>query len=218
MICWRTCIVSLVLLSVSSTICLAQIRNTRRIVQPIDGSRLERLGGSTHPLAKPEFDQGQLDRGTVLHGVSLIFKRSSAQWEALQKLLEEQQDPRSPSYHKWLTPEEFARQFGLTSSDTAKITAWLESEGFVVDDVARSRSQVSVTGSVARIESVFGTEIHQYMINGQKHFANATDIQVPAALQDVVLAVRSLDDFHPQPRNTRLRKIPASPRFTSNLS
>jgi subtilase family serine protease len=44
------------------------------------------------------------------------------------------------------------------------------------------------------------------------------EAQVPAALQDVILGVRNLDDFHPKPRNTGLRKIQASPHFTSNLS
>src|SRR5262245_37432461 len=218
MIYWRTCFVSFALLLVTCTICRAQTANRSRITQPIDATQPEKLAGSVHPLAKAEFDKGRLDRSTIIHGVSLIFKRSSAQQEALQKRLAEQQDPRSPNYHKWLTPEQFARQFGLTSSDVAKVTAWLESEGFVVDHVARSRTQVSFTGSVARIESVFGTEMHRYLINGEKHFANAMEPQVPAALQDVILGVRNLDDFHPKPRNTGLRKTPASPHFTSNLS
>jgi subtilase family serine protease len=106
----------------------------------------------------------------------------------------------------------------LTSGDVAKVTAWLESEGFLVNHVARSRTQVSFTGSVARIESVFGTEMHSYLINGERHFANASEVRVPAALQDVILGVRNLDDFHPKPRNTGIRKIPASPHFTSNLT
>ena len=217
MIRWLASFVSLAI-SVTCPICLAQTANTDRITQPIDASRLEKLAGSMHPLVKPEFDQGPLAGSTILHGVSLIFKRSPAQQEDLQKWLSEQQDPRSPNYHKWLSPEQFAQRFGLTSSDTGKITTWLESEGFVVDHIALSRTQVSFTGSVARIQLVFATQIHRYLINGKKHFANATELQVPAALQDIVLAIRNLDDFHPQPRNTGLRKIPASPHFTSNLS
>src|SRR5262245_31458181 len=184
MISWRTCFVSLALLLVTCTISRAQTANVNRITQTIDAGRLESLAGSAHPLAKPEFDQGRVGGGTIIHGVSLIFKRSPAQQEALQKRLTEQQDPTSHNYHKWLTPEQVARQFGLTESDVARVTAWLQSEGLVVDHIARSRTQVSFTGSVARIESVFGTEIHNYSINGEKHFANATELHVPAALQD----------------------------------
>jgi subtilase family serine protease len=177
-----------------------------------------KLAGSVHPLARPECDQGRLNGNTMMHGVSLTFSRSSSQAEALEELLAEQQDRTSPNYHKWLTPEKFADEFGLTLSDVAQVTNWLESEGFAIDRVARSRTQISFTGSVGRVESVFGTEMHSYLINGEMHFANATELLIPAALRDVILGVRNIDNFHPQPKNTGRRKIPASPDFTSNLS
>jgi subtilase family serine protease len=159
-----------------------------------------------------------LNSNTILHGVSLIFKRSPAQEDVLRTLLAEQQNPSSPQYHKWLTPEQFADQFGLASSDVAQVENWLESEGFAVDKVARSRTQVSFTGSVARIESVFRTEIDTFVVKGQTHFANVTELSIPAALADVILGVRNLDDFHPRPRNTGGREIPASPNFTSSIT
>jgi subtilase family serine protease len=43
-------------------------------------------------------------------------------------------------------------------------------------------------------------------------------LSIPAALADVIVGARNLDDFHPKPRNTGTRKIPASPEFTSNIS
>ena len=55
-------------------------------------------------------------------------------------------------------------------------------------------------------------------MNGEKHFANTTELSIPAALTDVILGVRNLDDFHPKPRNTGPRKVPASPEFTSGMS
>ena len=75
----------------------------------------------------------------------------------------------------------------------------LEGEGFRIDGVARSRTQISFSGTVARIESVFRTEIDSFMLNGEKHFANATEFSIPSALADVILGVRNLDDFHPKP-------------------
>src|SRR6516164_5619643 len=109
----------------------AQTPASNRITQTIDTGQLVRLTGSVHPLAKHEFDQGRLNGNTMMHGVSLIFSRSSSQQQALQALLAEQQDPASPNFHKWLTPEQFADRFGLTSNDVAQVTRWLESEGFV---------------------------------------------------------------------------------------
>ena len=218
MISLRSRFVSFALLLATYSASYAQTPAANRITEAIDASRLLRLSGSAHPLAKAEFDQGRLNSNMIMHGVSLTFRRSSAQDTTLQKLLTEQQDHASPNYHKWLTPEQFANRFGLTSSDIAQVTRWLESEGFTVNRVARSRTQVAFTGSVARIESVFHTELHTYLINGEPHFANATDLLIPEALQGVILGVHNLDDFHPKPRNIGRRKIPVSPNFTSSIT
>lgn len=211
-------IVSFAVLLSSCSLCLGQVSSQSRITRPIDARQLVRLHGSVHPLVRPESAQGHLNGNTMIHGVSLIFKRSAAQQDSLGKLLAEQQDPNSPQYHKWLTPEQFADRFGLVPSDVEQIKNWLEGEGFRIDRIARSRTQISFSGSVARNESVFRTEIDSFTLNGQKHFANATALSIPAALADVILGVRNLDDFRPKPRNTGLRKVPASPDFTSSIS
>jgi subtilase family serine protease len=211
----HTRLVSFALLAISP-LCLAQ--SPSRITQPVDTTQLVRLAGSVHPLAKSESAQGQINGNTILHGVSLVFKRSPDEQSALHKLLAAQQDPSSPQYHKWLAPEQFADRFGLASSDVTQVKNWLESEGFVIDSVARGRTQISFTGSVARIESVFRTEIDNYVVNGEKHFANVTELSIPAALTGVILGVRNLDDFHPKPRNTGRHTIPVSPNFTSSIS
>jgi subtilase family serine protease len=211
-------IVSFALLLSSCSLCEGQVSSQSRITRPIDTSQLVRLSGSVHPLARPESAQGHLNSNTMIHGASLIFERSLTQQDSLRKLLIEQQDPASPLYHEWLTPEQFADRFGLAPSDIEQAENWLKGEGFRIDGVAHSRLQVSFSGTVARVESVFRTEIDNFTVNGEKHFANATELSVPAALADVILGVRNLDDFHPKPRNTGVRKVPASPEFTSNLS
>jgi len=63
-------------------------------------------------MARAEFDQGLADNSKVVQGMSINFKRSAAQEASLQALLKAQQDPGSPSFHKWLTPAEFGQQFG----------------------------------------------------------------------------------------------------------
>src|SRR5215467_16280198 len=88
--------------------CCAQNTDPSRITDPIDTTRLVRLGGSVPPLAKPEFDQGRLNGNTIIHGVTLIFRRSLDQEKALASLLAAQQDRTSTRYHRWLTPEQFA--------------------------------------------------------------------------------------------------------------
>jgi uncharacterized protein (TIGR03437 family) len=117
----------------------------------------------------------------------------------LQQLLEEQQNPSSPNYHKWLTPEQYADRFGVTQTDIDKITAWLTSQGFTVNSVARGRTWMTFSGTAAQIRSAFQTQLHRYNVNGKSHYANATAPSLPAALQDVVASIRGLNDFRPHP-------------------
>jgi pro-kumamolisin-like protein/fibronectin type III domain protein len=175
---------------------LAQDNSPNRIQRAIDPTQRMILSGSAHPLAKPAFDVGRVDGNMKMHGVSLVFKPSPAQQTALEELLGQQQDRSSPNYHNWLTPQQYADRFALTSADVGKVTSWLRSEGFSIDRVARSRTQVSFSGTVAQVEAAFRTEFHHYLIDGEIHFANATDLSLPAALVGTVRSVRNLHDFH----------------------
>lgn len=82
-------------------------------------------------------DAGRMPSEAKLNGVSIIFNRSAAQQAALEKLLADQQDPASPQYHRWITPEEFGARFGMAQSDIDKVQTWLEQQGLSVDRVAR---------------------------------------------------------------------------------
>ena len=194
----------------------SQAKATDRIAAAIDDRETRQLQGNVHPLLKKATDQGRMDGGTRL-GMSLTFKRTPAQEAAVEKLLAEQQNPSSANYHKWLTPEQYADRFGLSATDMNKVVSWLQSEGFMVNRVARGRTQVWFSGPVSRVETVFRTEMHHYLVDGEKHFANGVEPAVPAALSEVVLAVRNLHDFRPKPRvSRRPGAVGVKPNFTSN--
>ena len=171
-----------------------------RITQPVDISSMSPLTGSLHPMAKAEFDQGLADNSKVIQGMSIHFKRSEAQEASLNTLLKAQQDPGSPCYHKWLTQAEFGQQFGMSSADLDKVTGWLQQEGFAVTSVATSKNSINFSGNIAAIEKAFQTQIHNYSVNGENHFANATEISIPSSLAGTVSSVRGLDDFRLKPR------------------
>ena len=189
-----------------------------RIRQSIDDRETIQLRGNLHPLLRRAADQGRMDGGKQL-AMSLMFKRTAEQEAAVQKLLADQQDPSSPSFHKWLTPEQYADRFGLSATDMSKVVAWLQSQGFTVDRISRGRTQLWFSGPVSRIETAFRTEMHRYMVDGELHFANGVEPAIPAALSDVVLGFHNLSDFHPKSR-ARTRKVSAAVKsnVTSNQS
>src|SRR5262249_32905633 len=145
-------------------------------------------------------DAGRLNGATKLRGASLFFQPSASQKAALESLLAEQQNPDSPNYHRWITPQEYADRFGMTVDDINKVTSWLKSQGLTIDRVSPARNRVSFTGTVAQIEAAFRTEFHNYVVNGEKHFANSKEFSVPAAFAGTVLGFHNVNDFRLKPR------------------
>jgi subtilase family serine protease len=198
------------MLTVVSAVSFTQTKSTSRISQAIDNGQLTQLRGNVSPMARPEFDRGRVDGNMNMEGMKLIFSPTAAQQAALDKLLAQQQDPSSPNYHRWLTPEQFADRFGLTGTDLNTAANWLETQGFTVTDLARGRNYIAFSGTAARVEESFHTQIHEYVVNGQTHYANATEPAIPSALAGAVTAVGSLHNFAPEPRLVR-----PNPRVTS---
>src|SRR5271167_3655126 len=50
----------------------------------------------------------------------------------LDQLLRDQQDPSSPRYHQWLTPQEFNARFGPSQAQADAVSNWLARQGFLV--------------------------------------------------------------------------------------
>src|SRR5690242_1468406 len=121
---------------------LAVAAQSVRLRAPIDARRTVVLRGVVSPYALPQYDQGLIEPSQKISGIVLVFTKTAAQQAELERLLEDQQNAASPSYHDWLTPEEYADRFGLNPIDIDRTTAWLTSEGFHVDDVSRSRNWI----------------------------------------------------------------------------
>lgn len=178
----------------------AQSRVASRITQAVDNTRTVTLQGNTHPMARPEFDRGRVSDSLPLNKMVLVLQRSPEQQATLSGLLDAQHDRTSANYHKWLTPQEFGQQFGPSDSDMQTVTGWLQSQGFSIDKVSNGRTVIEFSGDAGQVRSAFHTEIHNYMVRGVNHIANANDPQVPAALAPVVRGVASLHNFflHPE--------------------
>jgi uncharacterized protein (TIGR03437 family) len=173
------------------------------------------LNGHVDRRATAANDRGRADSSLQLNHVMVILKPSAAQQADLEQFLAQQQDPSSPNFHKWLTPEQYADRFGTSQADINSITSWLTASGLSVDSVARGRNEISFSGNVRKVESAFATEIHRYNVNGESHFANATDPSVPAALAGHILSVHGLTDFR---MKSRIKSYKALPKYTAGTA
>jgi hypothetical protein len=169
------------------------------IAQPVDESHLTVLKGNTHRLARPEFDLGTAPATLPMQRMLLVLKRSPEQESSLRTLLDDQQDKSSPNYHKWLTPDQFGKQFGPTDADIQTITSWLQSHGFQVGST-KGRTVLEFSGSASQVREAFHTTIHKYIVNEEQHWANAGDPSIPAALTAAVAGVKTLHNFLKKPQ------------------
>ena len=166
-----------------------------RVVVPVDSAQRLTLHGSTHPLIRTAADQGVIPSSTPLQRTMLVLQRSSAQQAALESLLAQQQQPGSPHFHQWLTPQAFGAQFGPSDADLAALTGWLSRSGFSGIRINPGRTVVEFSGTEAALEAAFRTSLHSYALNGAVYTANSEDPQIPAALAPILGGFVSLNNF-----------------------
>ena len=186
-----------------------------RITRPVDDRSTVTRPGNRHPLARPEYDRGIAAPNQRMDRMILVLEPDPAQQQALEALLAAQQNPQSPQYHRWLTPETFGKLFGVSDRDLNQVVSWLTWHGFELEPVSASRRTITFSGTAGQVESAFHTQIHIYNVNGERHFANATDPQIPRALASVVQGVASLYDFRSMPLH--LGSTPA-PEYSAGAS
>jgi uncharacterized protein (TIGR03437 family) len=188
----------------------------RLIKGAIQDAHRGRMTGHVHPMAKAENDLGPLDASVALPAITLVLRQTPEQEADLDRLLTAQQDPSSPDYQRWLTPEQYADRFGASPDDIAKITAWLEQHNLHVTSVGRARTSVVFTGAAGDVAQALQISFHRYSVNGRTHFANTAEPSLPIALQTAVRAIHGLHDFRMQPR--AVLRPALNPDYTSSAS
>jgi hypothetical protein len=205
---WR----SLRALSVAATIFMAvaflplfaqsarQSLAVTRITKLVDENHLITLQGNVHPLAQARFDRGPAPSSMSMGRLLLVLQPSAAQQQALTDYLTALVSPASPSYRKWLTPAQFGATYGLTDDDLQTVKNWLQSHGLKIERVPQARNVIEFSGTVDQVEGAFRTSIHSFQVNGEQHYANVSDPQIPEALAPVVAGAGPLNDFRPRPQ------------------
>jgi hypothetical protein len=216
----------LVLFSVIPALTSAQVANVQsRIGQAIDEKNLVTLKGNTHPMATAQYDRGEAPASLPMNRMLLVLQHSPAQDAALKQLLADQQNQSTPRFQQWLTPQQYGQMFGPSAQDVKSVTSWLESHGFAVTNPSPGGHVIEFSGTAGQVQEAFHTSIHHYSVNGEDHWANSSDPQIPAALATVVSGVKSLHNFNAKPnasysglfqrdKSTGSTKQISGPKFT----
>jgi hypothetical protein len=175
----------------------------RLITRPVNERALVSLPGNTPARLQAAIDRGPAPPAMRTDRLVLVLRRSAQQETALQSFLRSVQDPSSPHYRQWVTPEKFGSLYGPTDADLNTVQSWLQQHGLTVIRISKGRTTVEFSGTVAQVESAFHTSIHSYEIGSSQHWANATDPMIPAALAPAVAGVASLHDFKPRAQSVK---------------
>ncbi|HEX3719123.1 MAG TPA: choice-of-anchor tandem repeat GloVer-containing protein [Verrucomicrobiae bacterium] len=136
--------------------------------------------------------------------LSLVFGLPLRNRAALEILLHNLYDPASPSYHKYLTPHQFAERFGPTEENYRAVKRFATSHGLTIIGIHDNRTLLDVNGSVTDIENAFNVHmmVYRHPTEARNFFAPDADPSVDLAVP--VLGVQGLDNFVlPRPMNLR---------------
>ena len=175
----------------------AQIRE--QLSQTIDATGYVRIAHTKPLLATPANDAGRVESSRAMQRMLLVLSPTAEQQNQLKQLLDEQQNRKSPQYHRWLSASEFAARFGVADADVEQAKQWLQGRGFTVTQTAKSKRWVEFSGTSQKVEQAFQTELRYYKVGDRQYVANATDIAIPSALAEISGGVVSLNSFGKRP-------------------
>lgn len=169
------------------------------ITEPVNNTQLVILAANTRPEANATNDRGRVSDDFPMSHLQLVLQRSPERARAAADFVDQLYNPNSPNYHQWLTTQQIADRFGASDQDIATLASWLQANGFTVDSVLPTKLEIEFSGTAANVRSAFHTDIHRLSVDGQSHYANMSDPQLPGALSAAVAGVLFLHDFEPRP-------------------
>ena len=78
--------------------------------------------------------------------ITLTLTPTAARAAALDSFLAALGASSSPSYHQWITPQQFAASYGATADQLAQVSLWAQAQGLVIS----STSPAGTTGDADR--------------------------------------------------------------------
>lgn len=110
--------------------------------------------------------------------IGLATADSSAETAFLSSLY----DPKSSSYHQFLSPSQFDSRFGVPAATVNSAEAWLRSGGLAVSYVSGAGDLIATQGTVAQFGALLHTSFGDYSVGTYKFVANQSAPSVPQSL------------------------------------
>jgi subtilase family serine protease len=170
------------------------------------GESLVRLENSIMPTlsARARSAGTAVAAGVRLHLTVTLKPRDPAALAAYAKAVS---TPVSPSYHRYLSPDQFGRRFGATATQLRTIRSAFARHGLRLGDASAGRLSIPLAADVGTIERGLDVQLRRVRQPGAPAVVAAT--QAPAIAAGVATGVQSIvgldSSAAPQPLTQRAR-------------
>jgi subtilase family serine protease len=173
------------------------------------------LTGSHPAWATAKADQGAVAADTVTSATVYLAGQDPAGLAAYAKAVS---SPGSSAYGKFLTAAQAKAKYLATPAQIQTVKDWLTSAGLTV--TGATDHAISVSGKTSAIQKAFGTQLHQYQVDGKTVNAPTKDAVVPASVSALVGGVVGLSGTAPtvKPQSVSVKTAAAGAGSTSSGS
>ncbi len=149
-----------------------------------------RLQGHIPPIIRHLSPIGYLDcQQTIRLSIALKIQHPAE----LDAFLAAKNDPASPDYHQYLTPQQFADRFAPPQHTIDALISYLDQQHITVTE-STNHMNIQAYGTVAAIEQAFSVHLARYQLLDRVVFAPTTDPAIPGAFAGCVQSIIGLDD------------------------
>jgi subtilase family serine protease len=112
---------------------------------------------------------------------------------ALESLVYSTVTQGNPSYHRFLTTDQFADRFGASASDIAKVQAFVKQQGLTQVELLPNHLAIKVSGTVGQFNKAFQTSIHDYQsADGTTFHRPSSQPTLPSSLSGTLIVASGL--------------------------
>jgi len=165
---------------------------------------LQKLHDDAAPIVAGMKPLGRLDGAKRLQlAISLPLRNT----DQLANFLRDAYSPASASYHKFLTPAQFAERFGPSKEDYQALITYARAHGFKVIGTHPNRTILDVEGAVSDIEKTFNVKMqaYQHPMEGRQFYAPDTDPTSDAPV--TLMRISGLDNYALPRPNLKIRGL-----------
>jgi subtilase family serine protease len=102
--------------------------------------------------------------------------------------------PGSRNFHHFLTLRQWEAKYGPKASSIRTARKWLARHGFKVGHLPRTHLVLPASGSAARVEKVFSTELGLYRVNGHVVRLTKNPMRIPAGIRGRVSGIAGVNE------------------------